>query len=81
MDWYEYVKYGGTNPYSIWLQRNGFSREVTTYIQNKFQDYFAYGEANEYRLKKHYLNVIMQVYEKKQNRFITIALKYMYKVK
>lgn len=52
MDWYEFVEYGGTNPYSIWLQRNGFSREVATYIQNNFQDYFAYGEENEYRLKK-----------------------------
>ena len=81
MYWYEYVEYGSTNPYSIWLQRNGFSHEVATYIQNNFKDYFAYEEANEYRLKKHYLNVIMQVYEKKQNRFITIVLKYMYKVK
>lgn len=52
MDCYEYVEYGGANPYSIWLQRNGFSREVATYIQNNFQDYFAYGEANAYRLKK-----------------------------
>lgn len=52
MDWYEFVEYGGTNPYSIWLQRNGFSREAATYIQNNFQYYFAYGEENEYRLKK-----------------------------
>ena len=52
MDWYEFVEYGGTNPYLIWLQRNGFSREAATYIKNNFQNYFAYGEKNEYRLKK-----------------------------
>ncbi len=52
LDWYEFVEYGCTNPYSIWLQRNGFSREAATYIYNHFQDYFACGEENEYRLKK-----------------------------
>jgi len=30
-DRYEYVEYGITNPLSIMLQRNGFSREMSTY--------------------------------------------------
>ena len=32
-DWYEYVEYGTTNPVTIFLQQNGFSREVSSYIQ------------------------------------------------
>lgn len=32
-DWYEYVEYGTTNPLTIFLQRNGFSRESATYIK------------------------------------------------
>ncbi|WP_207856971.1 DEAD/DEAH box helicase [Lucifera butyrica] len=32
-DWYEYVEYGTTNPLTIMLQRNGFSREASTYIK------------------------------------------------
>ena len=35
-DWYEFVEYGSTNPLTIMLQRNGFSRETSEYIkQNK----------------------------------------------
>ena len=32
-DWYEYVEYGTTNPTTIFLQQNGFSREASIYIQ------------------------------------------------
>jgi len=32
-DWYEYVEYGTTNPLTIFLQQNGFSREVSTFIE------------------------------------------------
>lgn len=32
-DWYEYVEYGTMNPLTIFLQRNGFSRETSTYIK------------------------------------------------
>lgn len=32
-DWYEYVEYGTMNPLTIFLQRNGFSREASTYIR------------------------------------------------
>lgn len=32
-NWYEYVEFGTTNPLTILLQRNGFSREAATYIR------------------------------------------------
>lgn len=32
-NWYEYVEFGTTNPLTIQLQRNGFSREAATYIR------------------------------------------------
>ncbi len=32
-NWYEYVEYGTTNPLTILLQRNGFSRESARYIK------------------------------------------------
>ena len=32
-DWYEYVEYGTTNPLTIFLQQNGFSREASLFIQ------------------------------------------------
>lgn len=38
-DWYEYVEYGTTNPLTIFLQRNGFSRETATYIRTHRHEY------------------------------------------
>jgi hypothetical protein len=38
-DWYEYVEYGTTNQLSITLQRNGFSRETSTYIKQHRDEY------------------------------------------
>jgi hypothetical protein len=38
-DWYEFVEYGTTNPLTIFLQRNGFSREASTYIKSHIEDY------------------------------------------
>lgn len=32
-NWYEYVEFGTTNPLTILLQRNGFSREAARYIK------------------------------------------------
>lgn len=32
-DWYEFVEYGTTNPLTIMLQRNGFTRETATYLK------------------------------------------------
>lgn len=31
-DWYEYIEYGTTNPDTIFLQQNGFSREASIFI-------------------------------------------------
>lgn len=45
-DWYEFVEYGSTNPLTILLQRNGFSRETSTYIkqnQGKYVEVTASG--------------------------------------
>ena len=36
-DWYEYVEYGTMNPLTIFLQRNGFSREASTYIKQHLE--------------------------------------------
>jgi hypothetical protein len=36
-DWYEYVEYGTMNPLTIFLQRNGFSREAATYIKQHIE--------------------------------------------
>ncbi len=38
-DWYEYVEYDTTNPLSIMLQRNNFSRETSTYIRKNREKY------------------------------------------
>lgn len=38
-DWYEFVEYGSTNPLTILLQRNGFSRETSTYIKQNQSKY------------------------------------------
>lgn len=53
-DWYEYVEYGTTNPLTIFLQRNGFSREASTYIKQHLE-YIA--EVNgEYKVKTELLD-------------------------
>lgn len=49
-DWYEYVEYGTTNPLTIMLQRNGFSRETATYIKKHEIDYIVKID-NEYKVK------------------------------
>jgi len=38
-NWYEYVEFGTTNPITILLQRNGFSREAATYIRSHQAEY------------------------------------------
>ena len=38
-DWYEFVEYGSTNPLTILLQRNGFSRETSDYIRTHRNEY------------------------------------------
>lgn len=46
-NWYEYVEFGTTNPLTILLQRNGFSRESATYIRNHRDEYVVQDEAGE----------------------------------
>ena len=31
-DWYDFIEYGTTNPDTIFLQQNGFSREASIFI-------------------------------------------------
>lgn len=49
-NWYEYVEYGTTNPITILLQRNGFSREVSTYIRNHKEDFIVEGPDGRWHL-------------------------------
>lgn len=51
-DWYEYVEYGTTNPLTILLQRNGFSRETAMYIRQHRDDYVIGLDIADPKLKK-----------------------------
>jgi hypothetical protein len=51
-DWYEYVEYGTTNPLSIMLQRNGFSRETSTYIRKNREKYVILTSDREIKLHR-----------------------------
>lgn len=42
-NWYEYVEYGTTNDMTIFLQRNGYSRESANYIKDHADDYIVLG--------------------------------------
>lgn len=54
-DWYEFVEYGTKDPLTIMLQRNGFSRETSTYIKDHRSEYVvAIGE--DLKLKDELLN-------------------------
>ena len=49
-NWYEFVEYGTTNPITILLQRNGFSREVSTYIRNNKDEFIIEGPDGKWHL-------------------------------
>lgn len=51
-DWYEYVEYGTTNPLSIMLQRNGFSRETSTFIRKNKDDYVVLTDNGDVKLRR-----------------------------
>lgn len=55
-NWYEFVEYGTTNPLTILLQRNGFSREVSTYIKSHQSDFVVTTSAGELRLSRSLLS-------------------------
>lgn len=51
-NWYEYVEFGTTNPLTILLQRNGFTREVATYIRNNQVEYVVHdGSTGKLKLR------------------------------
>lgn len=50
-DWYEYVEYGTTNPMTIFLQQSGFSREVSSFIQ-EHQDKYIINIDGEIKINK-----------------------------
>ena len=56
-NWYEYVEFGTTNPLTILLQRNGFSRESATFIKKHKNEYVVHdGSTDELRLRLSLLN-------------------------
>lgn len=51
-NWYDYVEFGMTNPLTILLQRNGFTREVATYIRNYQGEYVVHdGSTGKLKLR------------------------------
>lgn len=50
-NWYEYVEFGTTNPLTILLQRNGFSREAATYIRGHREFVEEDGSTGKLKLK------------------------------
>lgn len=54
-DWYEYVEYGSTNKFTIFFQRNGFTRETADYIR-EHKDKYVCELPNAIKLKKSLLN-------------------------
>ena len=55
-DWYEYVEYGTINPLTIFLQRNGFSRETAMYIRQHRNEYVTGLDEGAPKLKRELLN-------------------------
>ena len=55
-NWYEYVEFGTTNPITILLQRNGFSREAATYIRSHQTEYVTATTEGVLCLRKELLN-------------------------
>lgn len=51
-NWYEYVEFGTTNPLTILLQRNGFSREAATYIRGHQEYVSADKSSGQLRLNR-----------------------------
>ncbi|AQW61915.1 helicase [Dehalococcoides mccartyi] len=51
-NWYENVEYGTTNPITIQLQRNGFSREASTYIRTHRSDYVVEDTNQQIKLRR-----------------------------
>ncbi len=54
-DWYEFVEYGTWDYFPIFLQKNGFSREVASFISHYRKD-FTYLDGRQIILRKKLLN-------------------------
>ena len=50
-NWYEFVEYGTTNPLTILLQRNGFSRESARFIKESPEYVVKDGSTGKLKLK------------------------------
>ncbi|TGJ77236.1 hypothetical protein [Caproiciproducens galactitolivorans] len=56
-DWYEFVEYGTTNKLTIFLQRNGFSRETALFIRKHRSEYVVgLDDSKPVKIKKNILN-------------------------
>lgn len=55
-DWYEYVEYGTINKLSIFLQRNGFSRETAIFIRQHRDEYVVGLDVGVLKLRRSLLN-------------------------
>lgn len=51
-NWYEFIEYGKTNPITILLRRNGFSREVLTYVRSHKEEYIIEGANGKWHLSQ-----------------------------
>jgi len=51
-DWYEYIEYGTTNPLTIFLQRNGFSRDTAMFIREHLEEYVVDLNIEEPKLRR-----------------------------
>lgn len=65
-DWYEYVEFGSTNELTIFLQRNGLTRDAADYIR-EHKDKYVVVINHEYRLKKQILTCGKQSVEDELN--------------
>lgn len=54
-DWYEYVEFGSTNELTIFLQRNGLTRDTSEYIK-KHKERYVTKQNNTYKLKQELLS-------------------------
>ena len=50
-DWYEYVEFGSTNELTIFLQRNGLTRDTSEYIREHKEKYVE-KQNHTYKLKR-----------------------------
>ena len=65
-DWYEYVEFGSTNELTIFMQRNGLTRDTADYIR-EHKDKYVVVVNQAYKLKKEILHCGKQSVEEELN--------------